>query len=239
MIYQCYFKADQTAKLFNTPAYTPFGLEPDVNSNLFLNCEELRDPQVRLALTEYACFLWFYRNQDKLPGCIGFTSYRQLDKSKIILDSLPMVESSTVVSWGVSEFFDAAGMPIPMSLQAELAHPGINSYINQSLSFFNHPIPKSWYLDNICILGNYWLMTKDNFIDFMNFSWPLVKKSLEDFRKKSHVYFRSEMNFGCSSSKAVGYYMERLFIVWMMIKNLKISSVCEVKKMRSPVMIYV
>jgi hypothetical protein len=238
MIYQCYFKKDQEPMLFTTSAYTPFGLEPEVNKSITQNCPELEDPKVRLTLTEYSCFLWFYRNQEKLGNFFGTTSYRQLDKSKIIFNTLPTPEKNCVISWGVSEFFDFAGYPLPMALQAEAAHPGINSYLRSSMQELGHEIPKAWYLNNVCILGNYWILTKNNFINFMDFSWPLVEKALLDFKNKSHHYFTNKMNFGCDSSKAVGYYMERLFILWCIKNNLEIISSNEIKMMRSPLSIY-
>ena len=81
MIFQCYFKEDQT--LFEEEPYKPFGVEPEVNDFLFSNCPELESSFNRLQLTEYSSYLWHWRNKSDLKW-IGSTSYRQLDKFKQI-----------------------------------------------------------------------------------------------------------------------------------------------------------
>lgn len=237
LIAQCYFRKDQESKLFKDPLYRGFGLEPEVNPNLFQNCPELEDPSVRLALTEYACLLWYYRNQDQLPKeGFGTTSYRQLDKVDYIstVKDVEVYHDSHISTWGLSEFYDADGNPLPCSLQAEIAHPGINSYIKATVK----NVPDQWYTSNRCILANYWLTNIDSFLNFMEWSWPLVKNALYDFKNKTHHYFTNKMNFGADPNKAVGYYMERLFSIWSM-EGYSINEVVPAKKLYSPVRIYV
>lgn len=242
MIYQCYFKPTQVSSLFSEDCYTGFGLEPECNKDLFLNCPELMDQSTRLALTEYACFLWFWRNQDAIQDdWFGTTSYRQLDKQKFKfknknqINNLLLSHKDTIITWGLSEFYEANGYPLPIAIQTEIAHPHMTSYINESFKTHKIDIPIDWFTQPIGILGNYWLMQKEMFFQFMEFSWPLVKSALLN---KAHPYFNTEMKFGCDKKKAVGYYMERLFILWCQNNQYNIHSVCHSNKLKSPISIY-
>ena len=58
------------------------------------------------------------------------------------------------------------------------------------------------------------------FHEFMEFSWPMVEWAIEnvedyDFYKKQPAYKT------VSRSKAVGYFMERLFILWYLMKGIQ------------------
>jgi len=236
MIYQCYFKKEHEKHIFQTDCYQGFGLEPEVNSELFINCPELEDAKTRLALAEYACFLWFYRNLDCIQGdYFGTTSYRQLDKQPTIFESQSYLDSikdpEKIVTWGMSELLDGGGFPLPISIQTEIAHPGMTSYINTVVD----EVPEGWYSSNKVVFGNYWYMHKNFFVDFMDFSWPLVQQSLKD---QKHPYFSQEHNFGADRKKAVGYFMERLFILWSLKKKHPIVVANPVTPLRSPVRLY-
>jgi hypothetical protein len=236
MIYQCYFKKEQEQNLFSPDCYQGFGLEPELNSTLFKNCPELKDAKTRLALTEYACFLWFYRNLDCLEGdYFGTTSYRQLIKQPTIFESQDHLDSlkdpKKIVTWGMTELLEQEGYPLPISIQTEIAHPGMTSYINEILD----EVPEEWYSCNKVIFANYWYMHKDLFVDFMDFSWPLVQQALKD---QKHPYFSQEHKFGADKRKAVGYFMERLFILWTFKRKHPVVVANPETPLRSPLRIY-
>src|SRR5947209_19783424 len=95
MIHQCYFAATQRGELLDSPVYQGFGLEPEVNPQLIRNCPELEDAKTRQALVEYAAMLHLWRNPQEDPDAwIGFTSYRQRDKSPVIFTSRQQVEQA-------------------------------------------------------------------------------------------------------------------------------------------------
>tara|TARA_R100001594_G_scaffold133871_1_gene174760 strand:- start:239 stop:964 length:726 start_codon:yes stop_codon:yes gene_type:complete len=218
MIYQCYFKKDQEPDLFKNSCYEPFGLEPEVNKDLFLNCHELEEPFVRLQLTEYACFLWHWRNKDKCPNdWVGSTSFRQLDKFPHIFKDLEQVDSLVsehgVVGWGEYDLLNRVGSPITLKKQTEVCHPGLNKYISDVLNMHGHTLPSNWDQHTSGFFANYWVMTRQLFDNFMEFSWPMVKWSLENV--KDSEYYKKGTKYGTvSNAKATGYFMERLFLIW-------------------------
>jgi len=219
MIYQCYFRKDQETKLFLTDVYYPFGLEPEVNPSLLTNCDELRDPNLRLSLTEYAAFLHIYKNdvfKKDSDWWVGFTSYRQLDKTPIIFKNKAKFEELLNLAGG----FCGWGYYLTRSnasTQAEICHPGINNFIKDVLSKFNIEIPKRFYEDKYLLFANYWAMRKEFFLDFMSWSWPIVSyaSTLID-----HPYVKTNSPVSTvDTRKWLGYFMERLFIIWYMIRN--------------------
>jgi len=67
MIHQCYFAEAQRVRLFQTPVYCGFGLEPEVNPDLARNCPELQEARNRPLLCEYAALLHLWRNPELDP----------------------------------------------------------------------------------------------------------------------------------------------------------------------------
>ena len=223
MIYQCYYKKDQEGSLFKEEPYTGFGLEPEVNENLFENCPELEDPFVRLQLTEYACFLWHWRNQND-QNWFGTTSHRQLEKFPLKFFTnqqvTDLVKDHGVVGWGQYDLYDAKGGPITLAKSTEVCHPGLNDYMDAVLKGFGHETPDEWKTACSGFFANYWVMRKDLFNDFMEFSWPMVEWSLRNIKKSS--YYRMQHQYGTvSNAKATGYFMERLFLIWYMKNGIK------------------
>jgi hypothetical protein len=220
MIYQCYFKKEQESNLFITDIYYPFGLEPQVNPSITLNCPELEDPATRLSLTEYGAFLNIYRNdvfKKDSDQWIGFTSYRQLDKTPIIFKNKNKFEEllfticNGFAGWGYYHTFSNA------SHQAEVCHPGINNFINYVFKQLNIKIPERFYKDTFLLFANYWVMTKHMFIDFMEFSWPIIQFASQ---QKNHPYVSEKSPIETvDTRKWLGYFMERLFLIWYMSRN--------------------
>ena len=221
MIFQCYFKEDQT--LFEEEPYKPFGVEPDVNDFLFSNCPELESSFNRLQLTEYSSYLWHWRNKSDLKW-IGSTSHRQLDKFKHKFKSISEIESllgkHEIIAWGQYDLQNKLGMPMSLKTQAKVCHPGLNEFMEMMFSKFNLEFPKQWSEKTSGFFANYWAMSKSLFDDFMEFSWPMVEWSLSNI--KDTDYYKTQNTYGTvGPEKCVGYFMERLFIVWYLNRGLE------------------
>lgn len=200
-----------------------FGVEPEVNETLFNNCPELESKFNRLQLTEYASYLWHWRNETKLDW-IGSTSYRQLDKFKHKFKTVEEVETllkdHDIVAWGEYILRNKFGMPMSLKTQAKICHPGLNEFMLMIFSKFNLEFPAEWGVRCTGFFANYWVMKKHLFDDFMKFSWPMVEWALENI--KDTDYYQTQISYATvSSEKCVGYFMERLFIVWYLSRGLE------------------
>tara|TARA_R100001244_G_scaffold118861_1_gene88584 strand:+ start:296 stop:1015 length:720 start_codon:yes stop_codon:yes gene_type:complete len=224
MIYQCYPKKENEKSLFSEEPYEGFGLEPEVNESLFLNCPELEDPFNRLQLTEYACMLWHWRNpESNSDDWFGTTSHRQLDKlfyrfsTKEMVDKL--VNDHNVVGWGEYSMYGGNKNSISLREHTNICHPGLNEYMEKVLEDFNCTLPARWDSQTTGFFCNYWAMNLDLFNEYMEFSWPIVKNSLNKIKDSN--YFKTQTTYlTVSKDKAIGYLMERLFIIWYMRKGI-------------------
>lgn len=226
MIYQCFYKRIQASRLFKTECYKPFGLEPNLNQSLFKNCPELECENNRESLNEYACFLWFFRNQDMLDSHFGSTSFRQLSKSKRVFKNMGNLKKrcgeSNIVTWNLSRNTDSSDHPIPVSLATEAHHPHMSSYIRHIFKKLGYQVPPRWYSDTDCIYANYWYLSKSLFIDFMEYSLPVIELALEDFKNFSHAFFTKGEDIHNPSNRRVGYLAERIFIIWYYHRSLDV-----------------
>lgn len=248
MIYQCYPKKEHRDMLFKEEPYEGFGLEFEVNKRLGKNCPELEIAKNRMQLTEYACFLWYWRNPEHdTDSWFGTTSYRQLDKFSHKFESKKeiedLLEDNPIVGWGEYQILAGTKKPSDKILssigvsredfpkdgtlvkiatlkeQADICHKGLNEYIEFMLPKFGHKIPEGWYKKTSGFFANYWVMKKELFHDFMEFSWPMVAWSLENI-SVTHYYHIQQTYGTVSNDKATGYFMERLFMLWYLIKGL-------------------
>lgn len=217
MIYQCYHHADQVARLFTTPVYRGFGLEPSLNPDLIRRCPELASETNRRFLNEYGAMLNLWRNGTTFwPRWIGFTSYRQRDKTPFQFQSARQVRAALnherVVAWGcmdVSAFRVADNTGA--AAQLEHCHPGGLAYLERALAEFGLALPERFQTDAIIAYANYWVMRKRDFADFMEFSWPPIEWMLRT---------QDESGFVASHPRSIGYIVERMFIVWYMQRGL-------------------
>ena len=230
MIYQCYARPEDKKHLFKGGPYKGFGLEPEVNPRLFENCPELEDPEIRLGLTEYACFLWHWRNKENPDGWFGSTSFRQIEKGfHTKFESKAEVEhylqQYPILGWGdykvYGDFVNGGERrPISLGMQAEACHPGINDFIAEAFTAQGLRIPTAWATYDYGFFANYWAMSNKLFNEFMEFSWPLVKWSLENVHNSR--FFKEQPDYGTvTNAKATGYFMERLFILWYLMKGIE------------------
>ena len=239
MIYQCYAKPEDRTHLFKGGPYKGFGLEPEVNPRLFENCPELEDPEIRMGLTEYACFLWHWRNKENPDGWFGSTSFRQLEKGFVAkFESKDEVkhylQQHQILGWGNYKLYGAletskgqvGGFPISLGSQAEACHPGINDFILEVFTKFGHVIPEAWAVESCGFFANYWAMSNELFYEFMEFSWPMVQYSLEHVHESK--FYKDQPEFSTvTNAKATGYFMERLFILWYLIKGITPHNPCQ------------
>ena len=219
MIYQCYFKKGQT--LFEEEPYKPFGVEPEVNDFLFSNCSELESSFNRLQLTEYASYLWLWRNNKNLKW-IGSTSHRQLDKFKFKFKSISEVErlidANGIVAWGEYQPRNKLGMPMTLRTQTKVCHPGLNEFMDLVFSKFDLKVPEQWATKTSGFFANYWAMSWPKFDEFMKFSWPMIDWALKNV--KNTDYYKTQTSYGSvGNEKCVGYFTERIFILWYLSKG--------------------
>jgi hypothetical protein len=232
MIHQCYFASSQQPALFDPASgvYRPFGLEPEVNPQITRNCTELEDPKVRIALVEYGAMLHHWRNphEDTDPW-IGFTSYRHRDKSPVVFTAPQQVEqalaSADILGWCGHRFQDTqTGRPVTLAEQAERSHPGIVSFLYRLLLMRNERMPDAFLVANAGLFANFWAASRASFNAFMEWSFPLVRWCLAN----------SQQPYLQSHPKAIGYVIERLFILWYLMKGLRVTHAGPIIEMRNP-----
>ncbi len=218
MIYQCYFELEHTSRLFQHEAYRGFGLEPIVNPSIVDRCPELESAVTRVAMTEYAAFLNIWRH---LPfdddDWIGFTSYRQIEKTDFVFRSKAEIEQLLTgydfLAWhwwrvdGIQK-----GALTGAAAQGERSHPLIHSFTLDVLACFGFDLPDAYFLEPEVPFANYWVLDKRRFKAYMEWSWPLVRCALDiehSYKSNSRSWNKQD-----DKRKAVGYFMERLFVIW-------------------------
>lgn len=212
--------------MFAQEPYRGFGLEPNVNATLTKRCPELADPATRLALVEYAAMLFHWRNPDAdADGWIGFTSYRQLAKSLFVFETRGAVEAALtdadVVSWGV---WNVSRLQIAWlrgaPAQAEIASPGLHKFTCEVLAHFNVKIPDAYFTGEQVVFANYWVMARSAFERYMVWSWPIIDHALN----LDHPYKHTKpISAAIDQRKAVGYFAERLYAIWVMREGLTVT----------------
>ena len=225
MIYQCYFQSDQEPRLFSQGPYRGFGLEPDVNPSLLQTCPELSDSTTRVALCEYAAFLYWSRHlEGDGDDWIGFTSYRQLDKSNVVFESKESVEQQLrgvdMLAWHGCSVGNVRSRRLRgTAAQSELGH-GMHKFTLDMLRPFRIKLPKAYQTAAIAPYASYWVLRKKRFAEFMQWSWPIVQAALRCEHKYKDVPSRGYWD---DRRKRVGYFAERLFIIWSMQEALKVT----------------
>jgi hypothetical protein len=218
VIYQCYYAPEQASRLFRHEAYRGFGLEPVTNSNIVERCPELGCPTTRRALTEYAAFLHIWRH---LPfdddAWIGFTSYRQLDKTDFVFASAAEIERLLVgydfLAWHWWQVDHVRhGTLTGAAAQGEHSHPLLHGFTLDVLRHFGIDLPEAYFREPEVPFANYWVMSKRHFAAYMDWSWPVMRYALD----LEHPYksYPHSWNPQDDKRKAVGYFMERLFVIW-------------------------
>lgn len=191
MIYQLYPNKKLKNELFS-----------NYYSSLCLDCLDKEYlPELKM---EYSGMLYLWKNKLDNDNWIGFTSYRQLEKSRFILNN-----QNCILLNKLNEFDILCWYCLYRNLahQAEKYHSDIIYNLQLLLDHFNEQIPEIFFTKTLGCYANYWIMSKQNFVEFMNWSYPKVKKILE--LGKTIKYF--EINNHHSNS---GFIIERLFVIW-------------------------
>lgn len=227
MIHQCYFAETQRAQLFSSPVYRGCAISSEINPDLTRNCPELPDRKSQNLLGEYSAMLYLWRNPElDADPWIGFTSYRQLDKSPTIFQTRDEVEAALasfdVVGWGGARHFDAlTGRPISMAEQGERFHPGLIACLYKLLMSRDETFPREYLVENTGLYCNYWVMSKAKFNEYMSWSYPLVRWCLDNYEP-----------YIASHPRSVSVVVERLFICWCALRGQRLGHVGEVRTMR-------
>lgn len=178
--------------------------------------ECLKNEHVAELKMEYSAMVYLYYNKLDNDDWIGFTSYRQNIKSNFILNELNfnytinLLKDYDILCWLFYKF------NVSLSNQAEFYHKKITKNIEYLfLYIFKEEIPKNYYFDNCGCFANYWIMTKKNFNEFMDWSYPKVLKIIELSNK--NIDFKLDKHY-CNSN----FIIERLYIIWYMKFNKRI-----------------
>ena len=191
MIYQFCFPP-------HTPAVTPYSMLHAV-----MNVREVTRPDAMPGIGNEYCGiaeLWLRpRDQD---AWIGFTSCNQRRKKvNLILKNRDQIEGwlrqYDLITWCWYKF------SIPLCLQAEVLHPGITVVMRRLYAAFGGEMPADWFTLKCGVMRNYWIMRKDTFDVFMQWSYPRVQ-------------WLVARKYGGSHKGLAGYVAERLLILWYM-----------------------
>jgi hypothetical protein len=164
---------------------------------------------------EYSSMIYLYKNNIDEDNWIGFTSHKQFIKNKSnfildesnYLDTLEKLNNYDILCWHYLQF------NISISQQAEKYHKNINNNITFLFNeIYKESIPQNFYGDNCGCFANYWIMTKQNFYEFMDWSYPKVQKIVELSNKISDLKLGKHY---CNSN----FIIERLFLLWYMKFN--------------------
>src|SRR5205823_3713346 len=112
--------------------------------------------------------------------------------------------------------------PITMAEAAERTHPGITQCLSHLLLRRNESMPPNYLSNTAGLFGNFWVMSRANFQDYMEWSLPLVRWCLQ----------HPEDPFIQSHRRALGYVMERLFILWYSIRQKKLQGLGALQTVR-------
>lgn len=230
MIYQCYHQAELLENCFKEGPYEPFGLRPALNPRLFENCPELEDPRSWNQLCEYTAMLWHWRN----PGhnknfWIGFTSHKQIKKTQFVFKTpqevWDLIQEGKVASWFICEMFDGQGVGLSLAAQAEHFHPGIDQCMGHLLQqVYNETFPDVYDAINWGVFCNYWAMPVTFFHEWMEWSWPLIKKGLEIQANDSFLVDPDK--------RGLGFIVERLFNIWLIKARKTITLAGQIQRIK-------
>jgi hypothetical protein len=81
-------------------------------------------------------------------------------------------------------------------------------------------LPAAYETAPIAPYANYWILRKYRFAQFMEWSWPIVQAALIAEHPYKEAPDRGRWD---DRRKRVGYFAERLFIIWSMREALKIA----------------
>ena len=207
MIYQCHHSKEHVCHLFPFSPYHPFSLES--RHSLSSNCPELEEERNRHQLGEFGAMLHLYRNP---PGrdWIGFTSWRQLQKEALVFCDESVVlaglHQSDIVGW---HWIDHGNLTL--SRQAEQCHPGITEFLWQ-----HTPYCEAYVRGSSGLFASYWVMRWNHFLNWMAFAEPVMLSGLRQIDSDP---------FLLGNSRALGYALERLFIIWYLSNAYRVTIV--------------
>lgn len=200
MIYQLYYKNDHGVSPFGNN-YTKFDLSTVVE-----------DKYLPLIQSEYCGMLYHYYNPDNYKW-IGFTSCRQIQKGykEIVTEDVEhSLEKYDIVTWGYichkDPRFCCSDKVYSLFDQTEFFHNGLMTLMNVAFVYFDQKNLIDIFMSYSCgIFANYWLMSKNNFNHFIDWSKPIISWMVE----KPRLYNTSTGHYN-----TIGWIIERMFIYW-------------------------
>ncbi len=176
-------------------------------------CLDCLEPQYFPQLMmEYSGMIYAWKN-DNNHEWIGFTSYRQLSKSSFILTKSNLQQAiDNLINYDILCFY-FLNFAISISDQAEKYQKDINCNIKMLFdNIFKESIPPTYYSEKCGCFGNYWIMSKNNFNSFMEWSYPKVSKILELSKDIPYLSINKHHS-------NTGFIIERLFLIWYLKEN--------------------
>jgi hypothetical protein len=209
MIYQFFYKNDFDTKCFNHN-YVKYDLSILTDSTYL--------PSIQ---SEYCGMIYAWYDTNNINDWIGFTSCRQINKGFYKTVDLNNAEISDVlqnydiITWGWlcnnDKRFASSKAITSLFDQAEFFHRGIMTLMNVALIHFNEKLLLDLFMNNSCgIFCNYWLMSKNNFNEFMSWSFPIVQWMVNNPK----LYDTNGGHYNI-----VGFIIERMFIYWYLSRN--------------------
>jgi hypothetical protein len=166
-----------------------------------------------LQLLEFAAMLHLWRNPpEDGDDWIGFTSYRQLDKSSVVFavgDVEAELARADVLAWLQGTF------SVSLTVQAEMYHPGIRGFLGRLFADLQLGDAGEFDVRKTGIFASYWAVRKSDFAAYMAWFAPAICYCLE--RLAIDPYLRSH-------PKSASYALERLFMVWCWRTNKRVRS---------------
>jgi hypothetical protein len=198
MIHQCYFDDWQLGRMFATPVYQPFRLTPE-----------------RTDLCEFEAMLAIWRyGQACGHDWVGFTSWRQLDKSTRQFESLQQIAELLGDRDGIGWHYVDFGTSL--ANQAEDYHHGIMDFLSKITRLRTGvDLTDALRKTNAGFFASYWVLRWPRFVEFAEWlaSYCELASGMPD-----DSYLRSD-------PKAFAYAAERLFIIWYAVQGLQIGNV--------------
>ena len=88
------------------------------------------------------------------------------------------------------------------------------------LAHFGVKLPPPYMAGDCILFANYWALSRNAFERYMNWLWPIVWHAIE----LEHPYKRSiPILPSIDQRKAVGYFAERLSVMWVIRERLSIA----------------
>jgi hypothetical protein len=215
VIYQFYFQKDQIC--FNHDLYRPFGLYPEVNDQMSIVCPEIETEKQFKQLNENSGILFLGRQlPDDTHTWIGFTSYAQLKKCDYIFDDNQFIERKLEECDAIAWYQQY--VPKTIVYKFESPHPCIHSFLIKMFYDLGEEMPSYYFAAKRGAWCNYWIMKKENFLEYHEWYSKFVLYCLEAIKNPD----ASQQFFLDYYDRHIGNLLELVFQIWCYKNKLKL-----------------